>query len=90
MTTQFPDHRRSARDLLNELHQLRSEPKTPDWDNCAAAQWLPEHIAAKENRMLELRTELATREHVPGVAEGKAIRRERALANRGHGKSKNR
>lgn len=87
----LPDSKRKTRDLLGELHSIRSISKHPtshtlDWNQ----PWPTEVVAEREARMAELRAELATREHVPGTLEGKTNRQKAASMNRGQGKSKNR
>ena len=83
-----PDTERKTRDLLNELHGLRSIVKSPD--DCYGQPWPEEVVAEREARMGQLRAELAKREHVPVILEGKIARKAAAKQNRGQGKEKNR
>ena len=83
------DSKRNTRDLMGELHYLRSMPKSPTSDTCEYTQpWPEEVVAEREARMAQLRTELSTREHIPGILEGKLARKAAAQKNRGQGKGK--
>ena len=77
-----------TRHLLGQLKRLRADlSRGPNWDGPA---WTPEEIATKETALTTLKMVLATREHIPSIQEGKAIRQKAAAESRGQGKGRNR
>ena len=78
----------STRQLLARLRGTRKmASRGPNWGD---APWEPTVYAKLDQEAAALKSELATREHVPSRLEGTLSRRITARQNRGQGKSKNR